>query len=613
MTVMRGDVQGPDASPTVSSASARAEIARILASRIFQKAERLKRFLRFVSEEALGGSVAGIKESVIGVEVFDRNPATYDPRIDPIVRVEAGRLRAKLEDYYAHEGAEDAVVVELPRGQYVPRFSQRAVAASPAPGASSASEPATGPSNAIAVLPFANLSDDPANEYFSDGLTEELTHALARLPSVRVTARRSAFQFREPGRDIREIGRVLGAGKIVEGSVRKSENRLRISVQLVNVADGYQLWSEQYDRKMSDALALQQEIAGAVRDALLGRFGAGRGPPAGAPATNIEAFNHTLLGRFHWNKRNEAGLRAGIAHFAKAIEVDPAYGRAYAGLADCHVMLAMSGADRPSLSMPLAREAALRALEIDDRMVEAHTSLAVVRANFDWDRRGSELEFQRALECDPTYATVHHWYSLYALTAAGRFDEAEDEIEWAERLDPISLPINMGHAQVLHLADNCPAAIAQCEKVLGLDPRYYRAYWFLGLAHDRLGNFEAACEALETARAQGGNEQAFRARILGALGHAYGRWGKRDRATAVLDELAVLSRSSYVDPFEFAQVHAGLGNRDAALDQIERAVAERSGYLAFGAVWPAFEAVRSSPRFQKALETMSLKPAGTLA
>ena len=178
----------------------------------------------------------------------------------------------------------------------------------------------------------------------------------------------------------------------------------------------------------------------------------------------------------------------------------------------------------------LHEQAALRALEIDDRLVEAHTSLAVVRANFHWDWSGSEIEFQRALESDPSYATLHHWYSIYSLAPLGRFDEAEDEIEWAEQLDPTSLTINLGHAQTLYLAGDCPAAIAQCMKVLRLDGRYYRAYWWLGLAHDRLGNFEAASDALETARARGGGEIAFRARILGALGHTYGRWGKSDRA-----------------------------------------------------------------------------------
>ena len=296
--------------------------------------------------------------------------------------------------------------------------------------------PAAWQSNTIAVLPFVNVSADPENEYFSDGLTEELIHALARLPSVRITARRSAFRFKGTDRDIREIGRLLGAGKIVEGSVRKADDRLRITVQLVNVADGYQLWSEKYDRTMNDVFALQEEIAGAIRLALWGRLGEGQVPRAAPPTRSVDALNHYLLGRFHWNKRNEAGFRAALAHFREAIQIDPDYGRAYSGLADCYVMLAMSGAETPAACMPLARQAALRALEIDDRLVEAHTSLGVVRANFDWDWSGSEIEFQRALECDPSYATLHHWYSLYSLApGAFRRGRRRDRMGRATRSD----------------------------------------------------------------------------------------------------------------------------------------------------------------------------------
>jgi len=596
----------PDSTGGVSAEAVRAQIARILASRQFAKAERLRRFLHFVSEETLRGLADEIKEVVIGIEVFGRPPAKYDPRIDPIVRVQAGRVRAKLDAYYAEDGADDPVLVELPRGQYAPRFSLKPSAPTPQSAGSKPGPPAW-QANTIAVLPFLNLGADSGDEYFSDGLTEELTHALVRLPSLRITARRSAFRFKDRSRDIREIGRLLGAGKVVEGSVRKSADRLRITVQLVNVADGYEIWSEKYDRTIGDVFALQEEIAGAVQLALRGRLGEPRESGAIAPTTSVDALNHYLWGRFHWNKRSEAGLRAGIAHFADATRIDPDYARAYSGLADCYIMLAMSGAERPLAVMPLAKQAALRAVDIDARLVEAHTSLAVVRANFDWDRNGAEVAFQRALECDPTYATLHHWYSLYSLTPEHRFEEAEDEIEWAERLDPVSLPINLGHAQVLHLADNSQGAIAQSNRVLGLDPGYYRAYWFLGLAHDRLGNFTAAIDALETARSRGAGEVAFQGRILGALGHAYAGAGKKDRALAILAEMSAPPRSSYVDPFEFAQVHAGLGDLDAALSDLERAGEERSGYLVFCGSWPAFEELRSHQRFHALLDRISLR------
>ncbi len=313
------------------------------------------------------------------------------------------------------------------------------------------------------------------------------------------------------------------------------------------------------------------------------------------------------MGRFHWNKRDAAGFRAALAHFRNAIRIDPAYGRAHSGIADCYIMLAMSGAEAPAACMPAAERAALRALEIDDRLVEAHTSLAVVRAGFHWDWRGAEIEFRRALESDASYATLHQWYSIYALAPLGRFDEAEDEIAWAERLDPTSLTITLAHAQTLYLAGDYPAAVAQCAKALRLDGRYYRAYWWLGLAQNRLGDFAAARGALETARERGRGDLAFRARILGALGHTFAVWGKPDRARAILDELAALSRSSYVDPFEVAHVQAGLGRVEDALDSLERAADDRSGWMVYCGVWPAFAGLRSSRRFRALLSRIGLR------
>jgi tetratricopeptide (TPR) repeat protein len=468
--VSTGSVEAPDSGDEVNSVASRAQVARILESSHFAKAERLKRFLRFVTEETLNGLSIEIKESVVGVEVFDRDAATYDPRTDPIVRVQASRVRAKLADYYANEGANDRVLVELPRGQYVPLFSLRSTASAGALGA---------PPNGM--------------------------------------------------------------------------------------------------------------------------------PP---PTRSVVALNQYLMGRFHWNKRDEAGFRAGLAHFHKAIQIDPHHGRAFAGIADCNIMLAMSGAEAPAACMPLAERAALRALEIDNRLVEAHTSLGAVRAGFHWDWQGSETEFQRRLESDPSYATLHHWYSIYLLAPLSRFDQAKMEITLAEQLDPASLTINLGRAQTLYLAGECLSAIAQCTKVLRLDERYYRAYWWMGLAHSRLGNFESATEALETARARAGADTSFRARILGALGHTYGRSGRADRASAVLDELAAISQSNYVDQFEIAHVLAGLGRSDAALDNLERAAEDRSGWLSYCGVWSAFESLRPNPRFQALLKGMRLRRSG---
>jgi serine/threonine-protein kinase len=592
---------------SVDAAAVRTQVDRILASPGFARAERLRRFLKFVAESTLDGRLAEVKESVIGIEVFDRRPASYNTDVDPIVRVQAGRLRVKLAEYYEQEGANDALVIELPRGRYVPSFRAR-----PTNGGTSdigEQDRLAGIGNSVAVLPFINLSTDPDNEYFSDGLTEELIHSLASIPNLRVTARSAAFQFKGKGHNIREIGGALGVGRIVEGSVRKAADTLRVTVQLVNVADGRQLWSEKYDRTAGDILVLQDEIALAIRAALSGRLVDLRSQwPARRQTESFEAFNHYLKGRFHWNKRNERGFRTAVEHFNEAIRIDPGYGRAYSGLADCYVMLGLSATELPVACMPRAREAALRAIEIDDQLAEAHTSLAAVLAIFDWDRAGAERAFNRALALDPGYATLHHWHSVFLLAPGSRFDEAEDEIEWAEQLDPISLPITLGHALVPLFRGSRDGVIDQCTKALRLDSNYYLAHWFLGRAHDQSGNYQAATDALEKARMLSVGDTAYHARILGALGHAYGCWGRKELAEGVRKELDALSATTYVDPFDTAQILAGIGDHDRAIGCLERAGEERSSYLVFSNVWPAFEPLRTHPGFSALASRLSLGP-----
>ena len=593
----------------VSAASARKQLDQILASRHFVNAQRLSRFLQFVAEKTLEGQGGQVKESLIGLQVFDRPPSSYDPGVDPIVRVQAGRLRAKLKEYYEREGAEDPVLIEVPRGRYVARFRMRSAEVLPSAGAGAETESDYWRATSVAVLPFVNMSPDPENEYFSDGLTEELIHSLASVPCVHVAARTSAFQFKGKARDVREIGRCLGVGKVLEGSVRRSGERLRITAQLINVTDGCQLWSERYDRTITDIFAIQDEIA----DAIGKRFSAqlaetDRQLPARHQTANIEAFNHYLRGRYQWNKRTEQGVRAGVGHFQEAIRFDATYARAYSGLADCHLMLGMSAAEAPENCMPLARQAALRALEIDDRLGEAHTSLAAVMANFAWERAGAEREFHRALGLDQSYATLHHWFGFFLLAPQRQLAEAVDEVEWAMQLDPISLPINADLAMLHVWRGHYDAAIRQCKKALELDPNYHRAYWFLGAAHDQHEDFHAAVTALEKALALcGGN--AFRSRILGALGLTFARWGKRERANAILGKMETLTETGYVDQFDIAQINAGLGETDKVMRRLERAARERSSFLVFMNVLPAFQSLRSDPRFEALLSQLSLTTA----
>lgn len=373
------------------------QMEKILRSKGFASSGRLSRFMRFTIGEALDGRASGLKEYVVGVQVFDRKPS-YDPRTEPIVRVEARRLRSKLAKYYSGEGAADPVRIEYPLGSYTPVFHAGEESALPAPAESAI--------HTVAVLPFVNLSADPENEYFSDGLTEELINELTKLKPLRVVAWSSAFQFKARPRDLQQIGERLRVRSILEGSVRRSGDRLRITAQLVDVATGFYLWSEAFERPMKDIFAIQEEISRAIAQTLRVRLGGDL--PVKTPRL-IEAYNAYLLGRFHWNKRSVPGIEKAIECFERAISIDARYAPAYAGLADAHSILGGQGMAPPAERLPVAKRAALRALELEETLSEAHASLALVLAVYDHDWRGAERHFDRAIELNPGYATARHW------------------------------------------------------------------------------------------------------------------------------------------------------------------------------------------------------------
>ena len=426
---------------------------KILASNAFAGAERPGRFLRFVVEQALAGNQ--LKETQLGVEVFGRSPS-YDPRLDGVVRVEAVKLRSRLKEYYETEGADDPVRIDLPKGGYLPSFEalpsqpDETVAAPQGRvwwtdwrvivpplalalivvgyllARRSRPRPASPDSSSIAVLPFVNLSSDKENEYFSDGLTDDLIDALTKVQGLRVVARGSAFQFKGKNPDIRTVGRQLNVATVLEGSVQRSGGRLRITAQLSSVADGYHVWSETYDRRLADIFAVQDEISRAIVAALEVRVA---GHPGGrlvqSSTQDLEAYNLYLQGRFHLNKWRPESARKGIEYFAQAIAKDPGYAPAYTGMADCYTWLGVFGWSEARQAMPQARQAANRALQLDETLAAAHVSLGYVKALYDWDWPGAEREFKRALELSPGDADVHFAYSITYLTPfLGRLDEA---------------------------------------------------------------------------------------------------------------------------------------------------------------------------------------------
>jgi TolB-like protein/tetratricopeptide (TPR) repeat protein len=589
-----------------STAAIREHLAKLLASPSIAGAERLSALLRFIVEEALHGRQAQLKELRIGLDVFGRKAESYDPAFDPIVRVQMGRLRSKLRAYYAGAGAADDIRIDVPLGSYVPTFTNVATRTPSAPAPVVAQPPSD--DQRIAVLPIVNMSADAENQYFCDGLTEELINHLAQIRHLRVVARTSSFQFRDAARDIREVGRLLDVSKVVEGSVRKSGNRIRVTVQLINVADGCHLWSERYESDLSDIFAIHENISTAVQRSLqTGVLGTNPAPPAKKRPGGIDAYSEYLQGRFEWKKRTEEGLRTALDHFTRAAQLDSTFARAVSGIADCHLMLAMSAAESPTQSMPRAAEAAQRALQLDDGSAEAHASLAAVRNGFEWDLDAAQQGYGRAIELDPSYATAFHWRGLWLQAARGELAEAVESLEQAVELDPLSSPIIADLGITHAFGESFDAATMYFRRALSLDPQFHRPYWFLGLASAWRGDFQAAEDALK----QGlelcpGN--AFRVRLLGALGFVYGRWGKKALAEGVKRELEKMRETRHVPSFELAQIETGLGNYAGALACLEHGVVHRDSYAIFLKSWNTFAPLRQQPRFQALLAQIGLLP-----
>jgi serine/threonine-protein kinase len=452
---------------------------------------------------------------------------------------------------------------------------------------------------AIAVLPFIDLSPGKDQEYFCDGIAEEILNELAKLEGLRVAARTSAFRFKGKAEDITEIGRQLKVSAVLEGSVRKAGDRLRITAQLINVADGYHLWSERYDRRMEDIFAIQDEISQAIVESLKVKL---RPETVKRYTPKLPAYSHYLKGRHCWNKRSEEALRHGVEHFQQAIAEDPCYAPGYAGLADCYVMLGMQGFVAPRESMPRAKAAAQKALEIDASVAEAHASLGSARAVYDWDWSGAGKEFERALALNPGYATALHWYALFYLATNGQLEGAEREIRKAQDLDPLSLPIATDLAVILIFQRRFEDAIAQLASVRELDPSFYRVPWYLGRAYAGLGKWEEALRALLEAGALSPGE----GRVEGALGHAYARAGERAKACEIIDQLMASSGRKYVEPASVAVVYAGLEERDRAFEWLGKALEQRSGYHIWLKVDPIWDPVRGDGRLAACLEKMGV-------
>ena len=452
------------------------------------------------------------------------------------------------------------------------------------------------PQKSIAVLPFDNLSRDPDNAYFAEGVQDEILTRLAKVADLKVISRTSTQHFKSAPENLPQIAKQLGVTNILEGSVQKAADQVRVNVQLINAITDAHVWADTYDRKLTDIFAVESEIAKNIAETLQARLtGSEKTLITKTPTVNPEAYELYLKGRFFWNKRTGADLLKSIDYFKQAVEKDQKYALAYAGLADAYVLLPPYGAASPSESFPQAEAAARKALELDDTLAEAHTSLGQVLLFYDLDFAGSTMEFERALSLDPNYATAHHWYGGGGpLLALGQFDRAIKEGKRAVELDPLSLINNADLGWLYFNARRYNEAEAQARKTLEMDSHFYLAHYYLGEVLQLKGQLtEAIAEYKKAAEL---DDDPF---VLGLLAQAYAKLGQRDEALKMLGQLQELATRRYVTGYSFALVHIALGEKDKAIDWLERAYRDRAGPdIALIKVDPFLDPLRGHPRFE---------------
>jgi len=447
----------------------------------------------------------------------------------------------------------------------------------------------------IAVLPFVDEASDPDAEYLNDKISESLINSLSKLPQLRVVPRSVVAHYKGQEIDPRKIGKDLNVRAVVTGSMRRHGDMISIQADLIDLQNVAQLWGQHYDHKLSDVMLVQEDISRDIFENLRLKLNV-------EEKKQIEAYRLYLKGRNSWNKRTEDGLSQGIQFFQQAIEVDPNYAPAYAGLADCYNMLVVYGMRQPKDGFPKAKEAAIKALDIDDKLAEAHASLAFIKFRWDWDRAETEREFQEAIKLKPTYAPAHQWYSSF-LVAVERFDEAIAEAKQTDELEPLSFVASSHLAWIYYLSGQPDRAIEQGKKILDLDPTSFPARRYLGLAYEQKGMYAEAIAEFEKGVKLSGSPL-----MLALLGHAYAVSGKRAEAQRVLDDLQQLQSQRYVSPYTVAAIYAGLGDQEQAFKWLDKAVDERDIWLMNLKVDPVFAKLRQKRRFTDLLAQIRLRP-----
>lgn len=611
-------VTPPVTSPT--EAQIRRERDRILTSNVFASSQRMRELFDYLVAEARADRAARLKEFAIGIAVFGRDE-TYDPRIDAVVRVEVGRLRAKLREYYTEDGQQDPVRIEIPKGSYVPTFTLTDSSATQEPSVGLARgrgrllalsvlvavigvasvlmlwrpESPDGAKSAglysLAVLPLRDWSPAP-EDYFSEAMTDVLIARLSEKPQLRVTSLSSVMSYKNAVLPPSRIAEALGVDRIVEGAVFRDAGNVRITANLIDGGDGGTLWSKTFNRPMTNVLTLQAEVASEIAAQLVDELSPPAGP--GRPAINPLAYEAFLKGIYWRNRLTEQGFNRGILYFQQAIELQSDYAEAYAGLAACHCRLGGHGIEvvRPDVALPQAVALANKALQLDDSLAEPNAVIGMIKFKYDWDPVAAERYLRRAIETNPSLFEAYLWLSQIA-EGTGRHEVAVEQARLAHRLNPLSLAADLNLGWQLYQAGQTAEAENEFRKLLEFDPEFWGGHWGIGFIHRARGNLaEAIASFARAVELKGGHSLPS-----AGLGYTYALAGQRDRALAIVESLEASAEKTYISPVHIAMIYAGLGEHDAAFEWLDKAFTVRARTLAWLSVTHEFDGLRDDPRY----------------
>jgi TolB-like protein/Flp pilus assembly protein TadD len=560
-------------------------LQQILASRSFEGVERLKRFLSFIVAETLAGRGDSLKEYAVGEYAFDKG-ANFDPRNDPIVRVQARRLRDRLTRYQQEEGQNDEIVIDLPKGRYVPVFREREISKSEKKSPTIMLD-----RNSVTVRAFEHHDSDVELGYLAKRITQEITHKLAGVEELTVVASEGS---RVSGRN-HTSSAASNVATIVTGSIQRAAEKMRVTWQLVDTDSDSILASQSLDWPAdSPSFDLQEQVAHDVCHTLKkGLLEAGwrRGGPH--VTRNLAAHNLYMQGRYHLDQRTEEGLRLAVTLFERAIAEDSKFSKAYAGLADAYELLGHYGVLTPVEVWTKAPSSATMAVLLDERDAEGHVSLAHVRSTQDWDWAGSEEEFRLALALDANNATAHHWYAVACLAPMGRLDEALASIKIAKKLAPLSPIISRDVATVYYYRREYEDALESCDQAIELNPYFSQAYWTLGFIQEERKDVTEAAAAFTRALELAPHSP----RNIGALGRMFALTKKKKEAQRILDELQQMAKARYISPYQIASIYFALNDTDLGFEWLRKAFSDRCYELTVLKVDPKFDALRNDPLF----------------